>query len=65
MFRFKGYDDSLDECFYTEEPDDIFERWVLEQTDYTNHEKIHIEYDEDNPYYLAEDDDELPVDEFN
>ena len=61
----KGYNDSSDECLYMEEPDEIFERWVSEQTDYSNQEKIDVEYDEDNPYYSDDDIDELPCDESN
>ena len=47
----KGFADSINIDVYMEEPDEVFERWASEQTDYINQEKIDIDFDEDNPDY--------------
>ena len=50
----KGWNDSIDDIDLCEIPDPIFEQWVIEQTDYANHERIEIAYDEDNSDYSEE-----------
>ena len=54
-----NYDGFLDIFMSDEEVDAMmaFEKWAEEQTSYN--EKIDTEYDEDNPFYSEEEDDDI------
>ena len=57
----KDFYDSLEagtDIIKFDEPDDMFERWAEEETDYANHDRMDACYDEDNPYYSNDDEDE-------
>jgi AraC-like DNA-binding protein len=54
-------DDGLDCISDTDEIEEMiaFEKWANELTDYTNQDQIDIDYDEDNPYYSNEEDNDI------
>ena len=56
----KGIDDSIPETMEREDyTNDLFEKWAAEQTDYANCDRLDKPYDEDNPFYSDDEEDEL------